>query len=29
MSTDLVNKGRFLFVSCNWHKNQKGLGINT
>jgi hypothetical protein len=29
MSTDYVNKCKLLFVSFNWHKNQKVLGINT
>jgi hypothetical protein len=29
MSTNYVNKFKLLFVSYNWHKNQKGLGINT
>jgi hypothetical protein len=29
MSTDIVNKSKLLFVSFNWHLNQKGLGINT
>jgi hypothetical protein len=29
MSTDYVNKCKLLFVSPDWHKNQKGLGIYT